>query len=473
MTSTDRRHSVWVREPLLPAIDDAASEPPGGRHRRRAKRSRRARRPRWLAVGFVPGLLVLYVIWSIAGAAATPGNQGFEAKWADWLRHHHAAFAITDAERFYYSLKAPAKGGRPKGLNALPAPSRSPGPTVGGEDPTGRPTGPGATEPDPTGGTPTGAATPTRGPAHLRSHAGAAGPSRRHRAPAPPAHLPAPPPVPLVVRPALPKEGAWQPVGPRIDGIPGMYEAQFRADTVYTGEITSAVWIDPKLLRVALVPGQTDPGGRWSIPPYITEAERAKVEAAFNGGFLFSDANGGFYLDGRTAVPLVRGAASLVLYRNGALNVGSWGTEVHMTPQVMAVLQNLVPMVDHGRVSPSATYQDFRVWGATLGAAPVVARSGLGVTRDGALVYVAGPALTARTLAESLQRAGAVRAMTLDMNPEWVTFNFFSHPDPARPTALAPSKLYPQMQRPATRYLGPTSEARDFFTVSLPPGRRP
>ena len=49
------------------------------------------------------------------------------------------------------------------------------------------------------------------------------------------------------------------------------------------------------------------------------------------------------------------------------------------------------------------------------------------MTADGALVYVAGPALTARSLAESLQRAGAVRAMTLDINPEWVTFNFYSH----------------------------------------------
>jgi hypothetical protein len=83
-------------------------------------------------------------------------------------------------------------------------------------------------------------------------------------------------------------------------------------------------------------------------------------------------------------------------------------------------------------------------------------------------VYVAGPALTARSLAESLQRAGAVRAMSLDINPEWVTFNFFVHPNPANPTDIAPQKLYPQMQRPADRYLGPTRESRDFFAVSTP-----
>ncbi len=140
-----------------------------------------------------------------------------------------------------------------------------------------------------------------------------------------------------------------------------------------------------------------------------------------------------------------------------------------MTPGVQAVLQNLVPMVDQGQVSASATYHDSRVWGSTLSGSVVVARSGVGVTANGALVYVAGPALTAKTLAEALQRAGAVRAMTLDINPEWVTFNIFTHPYPATPTEVVGTRLYPQMQRSANRYLYPTQESRDFFEVSLAP----
>ena len=124
----------------------------------------------------------------------------------------------------------------------------------------------------------------------------------------------------------------------------------------------------------------------------------------------------------------------MVIYADGRINIGAWGSEVTMTPQVTAVLQNLVPIVDNGQTAPDATYGDTHIWGATLGANTVVARSGIGVTATGALVYVAGPALTARSLAESLQRAGAVRAMALDINPEWVTFNFYSHPDPADPS---------------------------------------
>lgn len=352
--------------------------------------------------------------WSLVGAYDTPGNQSFSAKWADWFRAHHAGFIINPIEAEYYSLQAPKKGGQPKGLNPVP-----------------------------------------------RASATKAAPSSLA--------LPPPAPVPLVVSPALPGEGQWQPVGPLVDGQPGMYEAQFRADTVYTSEITSAVWIDPRLMTVSLIPGLTQPGGTWPHPPYITPAELPTVAAAFNGGFRMQDAHGGFYLDGRTAVPLQPGAASLVIYSNGHINIGAWDIQVSMTPQVVAVLQNLVLMVNNGQVSPDATYNDNTVWGDTLGANVVVPRSGVGVTADGALVYVAGPALTARTLAESLQRAGAVRAMTLDLNPEWVTFNFYSHPNPADPSAVQPTKLYPQMQRPADRYLGPTEEARDFFMVSARP----
>jgi len=138
-----------------------------------------------------------------------------------------------------------------------------------------------------------------------------------------------------------------------------------------------------------------------------------------------------------------------------------------MSPAVQSVLQNVVLLVDHGHLAPSATYTDNAIWGYTLGGGYVVPRSGIGVTADGALVYVAGPALTAKSLAESLQRAGAVRAMTLDINPEWVTFNFYAH-TAGQPGDVTGTKLYPEMQRPSDRYLPPVWEARDFFEVRSP-----
>ena len=283
--------------------------------------------------------------------------------------------------------------------------------------------------------------------------------------PAGPRHLAPPAAIPLLVQPGLAGEGVWRPTGPLVDGAPHMFVAQFRADAVYTSQITSAVWIDPTAFSLALIPGAREPGGTWPQPANLGGPLLARAVAAFNGGFRFQDARGGFYLDGRTAVPLQVGAASIVFYQDGSADVGIWGRDVTMSPKVVAVLQNLALLVDNGQLAPSASYGDTKLWGHTLGANTVVARSGVGITANGALVYVAGPALTSKSLAESLQRAGAVRAMTLDINPEWVTFNFFSHPNPANPDIVTGTKLYPGIQRSSSRYLPPTAESRDFFAV--------
>ena len=393
------------------------------------------RRPRYIlrrvlalvAVVVAVGVILLSI--SVVGAMRTPGNENFQAKWADWLRAHHAAALANAVEQYYYDLHVPRKGGEPSHLNAVPSPVEHSDPLERGD---------------------------------LAQHPVAAG--QPHVA-APRPGLPAPSNISLVVQPPLPGEGKWVPAGVTVGGVAAMYVAQFRADDVYTSQITSAVWIDPTLLRVALVPGAEEPGGHWSQPPNIAGTALTTIVAAFNGGFRMQDAHGGFYLDGREQVPLRVGAASMVIYSDGHIDIGSWGTEVTMTPQVTAVLQNLVPIVDQGRTAPAATYNDASIWGATLGAATVVPRSGIGVTASGALLYVAGPALTARSLAESLQRAGAVRAMSLDINPYWVTFNFYSRPNPTDPTDVQAMKLYPQMVRPATRYLGPTQESRLLHRV--------
>jgi hypothetical protein len=364
-------------------------------------------------VAVVLALVVTLGAWSVVGAATTPGNEDFSAKWADWMRSHHAGSFVGSFERWYYTHHAPKAGGEPARLNTTPTVSPAQPGTPGTHSP----------------------------------------------------HLAPPTPVGLVATPALPGEGQWVPTGPDVDGGPGMYVAQFRADTTYTSQITSAVWIDPTRLKIALVPGSTEPGGTWPVPPMLTGTAEARAVAAFNGGFRFQDAHGGFYDFGRQAVPLRDGAASMVIRDDGSVDVGTWGTETSMSPHVVSVLQNLVLMVDNGQVSSSAVHEDNKIWGATLGSKTIVARSGIGVTADGALVYVAGPALSARTLAESLQRAGAVRGMALDLNPEWVTLNFFEH---SASGAITGKKLYPGIQRPATRYLGPTAESRDFFSISVP-----
>jgi len=117
--------------------------------------------------------------------------------------------------------------------------------------------------------------------------------------------------------------------------------------------------------------------------------------------------------------------------------------------------QNLPLIVDEGRASPNL---DNGEWGATVGNAILVWRSGVGVDSRGNLIYAAGENQTVRSLAETLIHAGAVRAMEFDINSYWVSFITYGAPG-----AREPTNLLAGMNRSASRYLEP--DDRDFFAV--------
>jgi hypothetical protein len=191
------------------------------------------------------------------------------------------------------------------------------------------------------------------------------------------------------------------------------------------------------------------------------------------------DGWGGYYEAGRTGRPLVDGAASLVIDKNGSATVAKWGRDVTMTASVAAVRQNLSLILDGGLVTPEVFHNSMRSWGATLRNEVLVWRSGIGVTANGALVYAAGPGLSIQSLADILKHAGAVRAMELDINSTWVSFVSYK-PAPrgapqgagsaegAGPSVANGSKLLPMMSGDAGRYLG--ASTRDFFAVLARPG---
>ncbi len=74
---------------------------------------------------------------------------------------------------------------------------------------------------------------------------------------------------------------------------------------------------------------------------------------------------------------------------------------------------------------------------------------------------LAGCSPSVRTLAELLHRAGAVRAMELDINTEWVSFmTYDSIRDPINPPA---TKLLPEFRQNGGRYFN--TDERDFVAV--------
>ena len=190
----------------------------------------------------------------------------------------------------------------------------------------------------------------------------------------------------------------------------------------------------------------------------MSASQQPGLLAAFNSGFKIYAYHAGWYEQGRAAMPLQTGAASLVIFSDGTATVGEWGRDVSLSPNVEAVRQNLTLLVDNA--TPAANVGVAGDWGATLHGINQNWRSGLGVTAAGDIVYVAGPLLDAPLLARLLIAAGAVRAMELDINPEWVSFATYTHNGSA---ISGGTDLLPGMYFQPAHFLSPTS--RDFFAV--------
>jgi hypothetical protein len=183
---------------------------------------------------------------------------------------------------------------------------------------------------------------------------------------------------------------------------------------------------------------------------------RGRLLATFNSGFKLADSGGGFAEGGHTYVPLKAGIATIVRYRSGHVDVKGWNGGPTAGPNIVFARQNLPLIVNHGRPNPNLA--DGPEWGATLGNAVRVWRSAVGVDRHGNLIYGAADNQTVGSLAAILIRAGAVRAMELDINSYWVSFITYR-----RPGGIGPANLLAAMTRPATRYLA--VDDRDFFAV--------
>jgi hypothetical protein len=188
----------------------------------------------------------------------------------------------------------------------------------------------------------------------------------------------------------------------------------------------------------------------------VPVAARASLLATFNSGFYEADAAGGFYAHGTSFFPMVNGLATVVSYANGTVDIVDWTAGTTPGPDVVAARQNLSMLVDGGSPTPASATGG--LWGVTLGGVPAVWRTGLGIDAKGNLIYVAAPAQTAASLAQILVQLGSVRAMQLDINPEWPIFVTYGGPG-----AASPALIVPNPNQISTRFL--YSSTKDFFAL--------
>jgi len=363
------------------------------------------RRPTVRVILALIAVLCCWLAFSIGQALTAPGGGSLSTKLAEWARDHYLGPVVTFGEWLTYS--PPKVGGKPAFSFVVPKGSQQKFKHVQGFQPII--------------------------PARLSSPAGT----------------------------PLPGEGVWR-VLETVKGEPAIFGTFLRVDAVHTSYASGIVSMDQRLVTFQLRPGSEDPGpGHWNAQPWIPPGTRAGLLATFNGGFKLDSSGGGFYLNGSYRGTLTDGAASVVYYRNGTIRIGEWGQHLGMTPDVVGVRQNLRLIVDHGQVPASVNQDVLGSWGATLGGGYYVWRSGLGITKDGRIIFVYGDRLDVQDLADLLQRAGAVEALQLDINPEWMAFDYYQAD--GHPTDPTPVNLLPDQQGTPYRYYSVYS--RDFTAV--------
>lgn len=412
-----------------------------------SSRHRAPRRKLSIALRVLAGLLVVVVVW--AGVTfqrtwAASDGEPMSVVVATWMRDNRMGPLVAQLEDIYYRyVDTPDVGGTPA-LSADITAEDSAG-LDGGDDTDADVTPP--TESD------------------SESVPALLDPANRPPAPSPAAgppaagrpHLDPPATLDSPVKSPEPKEGVWQPVASRVDGIPAVYVTRVRADDVHTSYYASVMWIDTLLTRAMFIPGYQEPGGPNPYDGALPKEYWPDVLANVNGAFRLDDSRGGYYYRGKTIRALVKGRASAVVYKDGSIEIGKWGRDLGMTPDVEVVRQNLDLIVDKG-TSKVSSATDNIVWGATTDKESLAWRAALGQRADGSIVYVGSPYLSAESLADVLVKSGVQRAMVLDMNNWWTAGFYFRHKKDGTPLCR---KLDPSIQENCDRFLKPYK--RDSF----------
>lgn len=289
--------------------------------------------------------------------------------------------------------------------------------------------------------------------------------------PATPTHIPTPTPstpakiVPVIVSDPQAGEGVWVsdnlPLGDQKR--PPLWKTFYRPDPSRPYSRVDLVWIDPTQTQINIVPGVSEPRaidkirGEGVIPPDVQSSGR--LLAAWNGGFMTIHGEYGMMVNRRIVLPPRDGFATLAQYSDGRVRIGVWGEDIAMTPDLVTFRENGPILINHGVLNRDGLL----LWGRSVSGETHIWRSGIGITTDGALIFAAGNALSAQSLGEALQRAGAVEAMQLDVNAGHVFFFTYS----LKPEGLDSAKLNTAIPGPARLYLTPY--ARDFMYLTLNP----
>ncbi|MBK8168981.1 MAG: hypothetical protein IPK60_01400 [Sandaracinaceae bacterium] len=254
--------------------------------------------------------------------------------------------------------------------------------------------------------------------------------------------------TPVLTNDPVRGEGEWIPVvdDPFVQSYPNappaFYQTFIRVDPERGfARIYITLW-DPRQVQLHIMTGTREPeSATGETGPGIVPRDDetlSRMVAGFNGGFQAQHGEFGMMSEGRVYLPPKPWAATVAVYDDGRVAMGSWQgpedtrlsqfTEEAATRQIpenmIEMRQNLTSVVENGTYNPWSRWW----WGAAPEAATeqtFTNRTGLCQTREGFYAFFWGGSMGPEALGTAMNALHCVRGMHLDMNSKHTAFEFY------------------------------------------------
>ncbi len=318
---------------------------------------------------------------------------------------------------------------------------------------------------------------------------------------------------PVIEQPSVEGEGGWIPVvdDPFVasypNAPPAFYQTFLRADPerAYT-RVYVTIW-DPRQVQLRIQSGVHEPEsatgqrGTGMVPrdPRVLR----RLVAAFNGGFQSLHGEFGMMASSRVYLPPKPWAATVAVFDDGRVGMGSWPApdwrgryyderlaNRQIPEDMVDMRQNLTSVVEDGEYNPWERWY----WGAAPRGAEeqtYTTRSGMCLTQEGFLAYFWSQGVGPEALGTAMVQTRCVRSLHLDMNNPHCGFEFFRPIPPGEEPPPLPSRRRRESEydgrftrtqggwrlraRRAVRSMGmpfprySDRDGRDFFYLTLKP----
>ncbi len=233
---------------------------------------------------------------------------------------------------------------------------------------------------------------------------------------------------------SAPGDGVWVGVEDKQhpEDAPRMFKTLLHPDRNRSWAAVTVVAVDLRQVRLHIVAGRWEPkatekdGFSYKRTGLIPESAQDQLLAAFNGGFKLEHGRYGMRVDDVTLVRPRAKVCTVAMHADDRLEIGSWERFSESHEKLRWWRQTPYCMWEQGKLHLGLRADDNTTWGATVDGDTVIRRSAIGVSEDGAILYVGiGDSTTARAIATAMQHAGSHEVAQLDVNwsfPKFVTF---------------------------------------------------